>query len=82
MLGFQLGIRIYLREKCLAQMYSVRHFSCYFICIYFVVDDYIDLGQYKWILLQNHCCPEKYYHKVSCLFESSSGSFTGSSGLL
>ena len=34
-------------------MYSVRHFSCYFICIYFVVDDYIDLGQYKWILLQN-----------------------------
>ena len=46
-------IRIYLREKCLAQMYSVRHFSCYFICIYFVVDDYIDLGQYKWILLQN-----------------------------
>ena len=46
-------IQIYLREKCLAQMYSVRHFSCYFICIYFVVDDYIDLGQYKWILLQN-----------------------------
>ena len=34
-------------------MYSVRHFSCYFICNYFVADDYIDLGQYKWILLQN-----------------------------
>ena len=29
-----------------------------------------------------HCCPEKFYHKVSCLFESSSGAFTGSSGLL
>ena len=20
-----------------------------------------------------HCCPEKFYHKVSCLFEPSSG---------
>ena len=30
----------------------------------------------------NHCCPEKFYHKVSCLFESFSGAFTGSSGLL
>ena len=30
-------------------MYSVRHFSCYFICKYFVAEDYI----YKWILLQN-----------------------------
>ena len=29
-----------------------------------------------------HCCPEKFYHKVSCLFESSSGAFAGSSGLL
>ena len=29
-----------------------------------------------------HCCPEKFYHKVSCLFESSSGALTGSSGLL
>ena len=34
-------------------MYRVRHFSCYFICNYFVADDYIDLGQYKWILHQN-----------------------------
>ena len=30
----------------------------------------------------DHCCPEKFYHKVSCLFESSSGALTGSSGLL
>ena len=29
-----------------------------------------------------HCCPEKFYHKVSCLFESSSETLTGSSGLL
>ena len=29
-----------------------------------------------------HCCPEKFYHKVNCLFESSSGTLTGSSGLL
>ena len=32
--------------------------------------------------LPHHCCPEKFYHKVSCLFESSSETLTGSSGLL
>ena len=31
---------------------------------------------------KEHCCPEKFYHKVSCLFESSSETLTGSSGLL
>ena len=29
-----------------------------------------------------HCCPEKFYHKVSCLKEPSSGTIIGSSGLL
>ena len=28
-------------------MYSVRHFSCYFICNYFVAEDYIDLEPVK-----------------------------------
>ena len=31
---------------------------------------------------ENHCCPEIFYHKVSCLYESSSGTLTGSSALL
>ena len=39
-------------------------------------------GLKEWFYNWNHCCPEKFYHKVSCLFESSSGTLTGSSGLL
>lgn len=31
---------------------------------------------------QLHCCPEKFYHKVSCLQESFSGTLTDSLGLL
>ena len=30
----------------------------------------------------DHCCPEKFYHKVSCLTEPSSGTSMGTSGLL
>ena len=31
------------------------------------------LKKYLNFLISNHCCPEKFYHKVSCLFEPSSG---------
>ena len=47
--------------------------------------EYKDIKQEAILLLNinlDHCCPEKFYHKVSCLFESFSGAFTGSSGLL
>ena len=43
MLRIVVVLQIYLLARCLAQMYSVRHHSYYFICNYFVVKGYIDL---------------------------------------
>lgn len=34
------------------------------------------------VSIGDHCCPEKFYHKVSCLAEPSSGTSMGASGLL
>ena len=37
-------------------------------------------GRYRYIYFSKHCCPEKFYHKVSCTTEPVSGTLTGTVG--
>ena len=38
---------------------------------------YTDDKYYDFILASDHCCPEKFYHKVGCSTEPASGTLTG-----
>ena len=50
---------------------------------YFEIPFYVKelVPEYR-LYIRHHCCPEKFYHKVSCLTEPSSGTSMGTSGLL
>ena len=71
----------HIRQALVIDDYSIfYHHSDELITVLVFWDNRRDPARLAYTL--RHCCPEKFYHKVSCLFESSSETLTGSSGLL